>query len=199
MTMSNREPGTECDRHAAMVDDTLAAPRRQAVDAHLDGCESCRNLLADLRQIRSLAATLNPIEPPARVWHDVRRRVAAGGKPPRAAVWWWPQWSLGSGVALAAAAAIVLAVVFIGTPYRVQSPPAGPALPAVDDGLRPGELHPGMPASPSSRSPAHCRRGGRRDTHRGGRRQRAAGFAGEAGRCGGGVRESAAHGREQRR
>ena len=82
MTMSNREPtfGSECDRFAAalaaMVDEALDPHDRRRVDAHLAGCEACRALLADLRAIRSLAATLEPIEVPAWVWHDVRRRVA---------------------------------------------------------------------------------------------------------------------------
>ena len=101
MTMSNREPtsGSECDRFAdalaALVDETPEPCDRRRVDAHLAGCEACRGLLADLRAIRSLAATLKPIEPPARVWHDVRRRVAAEGRASRAAAGWWSRWSFG--------------------------------------------------------------------------------------------------------
>ena len=165
MTMSNREPtfGPECERFAdalaAMVDEAPEPRDRRRVDAHLAGCEACRELLADLRAIRSLAATLEPIEPPARVWHDVRRRVAAEGRAPRVAAGWWSRWPFGGagpiraaglrsrwsvgGTALAAAAGIVLAVVLIGNPDRVRSPasdiPGGAVLPTAAGGLGPFE------------------------------------------------------------
>ncbi len=164
MTMSNREPtfGSECERFAdalaAMVDEAPEPRDRRRVDAHLAGCEACRALLADLRAIRSLAAALEPIEPPARVWHDVRRRVATEGRAPRvAAGWWswpfggaepvraaglWSRWSVG-GTALAAAAGIVLAVVLAGSPDPVRSPtsdtPGGAVRPAPAGGLGPFE------------------------------------------------------------
>lgn len=167
--MSNREPtfGSECERFAdalaAMVDEALEPHDRRRVDAHLAGCEACREHLADLQAIRSLAATLEPIEPPARVWHDVRRRVAAEGRRPRVAAGRWSrrsiggagpirvaglgsQWSVG-GTALAAAAGIVLAVVLAGNPDRVRSPasdmpgdmPGATELPTAADGLEPFE------------------------------------------------------------
>ena len=163
--MSNREPtfGSECegfaDALAAMVDEALEPRDRRRVDAHLACCKACRELLADLRAIRSLAATLEPIEPPARVWHDVRRRVAAEGRAPRVAAHWWSRWSFGGtgpiraagrrsrwsvgGTALAAAAGIVLAVVLVGNPDRVRSPaadtPGGAVRPAPPGGLGPFE------------------------------------------------------------
>lgn len=165
MTMSSREPtfGSECERFAAalaaMVDEALEPRDRRRVDAHLAGCEACREHLADLQAIRSLAATLEPIEPPARVWRDVRRRVAAEGRTPRVAAGWWSRWSFGGagpirvaglgsrwsvgGTALAAAAGIVLAVVLAGNPDRVRSPasdmPGGTVPPTAAGGLEPFE------------------------------------------------------------
>ncbi len=165
MTMSNREPtfGSECERFAdalaAMVDEALEPRDRRRVDAHLAGCEACRELLADLRAIRSLTATLEPIEPPARIWHDVRRRVAVEGRAPRLAASWWSPWPFGGagpiraaglwsrwsagGAALAAAAGIVLAIVLAGSPDPVRSPasdaPGGAVLPAPANGLGPFE------------------------------------------------------------
>ena len=130
--MSNHEPipGPGCDRHAdalaALVDDALDPSDRRPLDDHLAGCAGCRDLLADLREIRSLAATLEPIEPPARVWHDVRRRAAG---PPRAVgrPLWWP---LG-GAAMAGAAAMAAALLVIGPAHLTRSPasddPAGAA------------------------------------------------------------------------
>jgi hypothetical protein len=165
MTMSNREPtfGSECERVAdalaAMVDEAPEPRDRRRVDAHLAGCGACRELLADLRAIRSLAATLEPIEPPARVWHDVRRQVAAAGRPPRVTARGWLRWPVGGarpiraaglrsrwsvgGTALAAAAGIVLAVVLAGSPDPVRSPvpdtPGGAVRRAPGGGLGPFE------------------------------------------------------------
>ncbi len=165
MTMSNREPtfGSECERFAdalaAMVDEAPGPRERRRVDAHLAGCEACRELLADLRAIRSLAATLEPIEPPARVWHDVRRRIATEGRALRMAARWWSRWSLGGagpiraaglrprwsvgGTALAAAAVIVLATVLVRSLDRVPLPasdmPGGTVLSTPAGGLEPFE------------------------------------------------------------
>ena len=111
--------GSACDHHAealaALADDTLDPRHRGPLDEHLAGCPACRDLLADLREIRSLAATLEPIEPPARVWHDVRRRIAAAERDqtPRRSIGWRQGWSLG-GAALAGAAAMAGAVLVIG-------------------------------------------------------------------------------------
>ena len=135
--MSNHEPipGPGCDRHAdalaALVDDALDPRDRRQLDDHLAGCAGCRDLLADLREIRSLAATLEPIEPPARVWHDVRRRIAAEPPPAVGRRLWWP---LG-GAVLAGAAAMAAAVLVIGPADFTLSPssnaPAEPAQRAV--------------------------------------------------------------------
>ena len=133
-------PGPACDRHAdalaALVDGALDPRDRGALDEHLAGCEACRGLLTDLREIRSLAATLEPIEPPARVWYDVRRQVAAEeqDKAPRRSIGWRHWWSLG-GAALAGAAAMAGAMLVIGPTDFMLSPrsnePAGPAQEAV--------------------------------------------------------------------
>ena len=127
MSTSNHEsaPGPACERHAdaiaALVDDALDPRDRPPLDEHLAACESCRDLLADLREIRSLAATLEPIEPPARAWRVVRRRIAAAEPPPRRAAGWPHRWSLG-GAALAGAAATAVAVVVIGPADLARSP-----------------------------------------------------------------------------
>ena len=147
-----------------MVDEALEAGDRRRVDAHLAGCEACREHLADLQAIRTLAASLEPIEPPARVWHDVRRRVAAESRTP----------PVGGQVAVAVVlrrrgtdpgrrpaglggpsvgrpspprAGIVLAVVLAGNPDRVRSPasdmpgdvPGATVPPTAAGGLEPFE------------------------------------------------------------
>ena len=127
MSTSNHEsaPGPACERHAdalaALVDDVIDPRDREALDEHLAVCAACRDLLTDLRKIRALAAALEPLEPPARVWHDVRRQVVAAEQPPRPAGRWRHWWSLG-GAALAGAAAMAAAVLVIGPADLARSP-----------------------------------------------------------------------------
>lgn len=140
MSRDNHAPPPEsaCDRHAdalaALVDDALDARERAPLDEHLAGCATCRDLLADLREIRSLAATLEPIEPPARVWHDVRRRVAAEERDEttRRSIGWRLRWPLAGG-ALAGAAAAGVVLVMGPTDFAPppSNDPAGPAQEAV--------------------------------------------------------------------
>ena len=91
-----RRAGDGAERHAdeiaARVDEAPDTQDRRGLDAHLAGCEACRSLLADLREIRALAATLEPLEPPARVWRGVERRVAAEGWTLRGTVRRWFRW-----------------------------------------------------------------------------------------------------------
>ena len=147
-----RRAGDGAERHAdaraARVDGASDTPDRRGLDAHLAGCEACRSLLADLREIRALAAALEPLEPPARVWRGVERRVAAEGWTLRGTVrrWFrWPfaaegrtprgaggrrlRWSLGNATLAGAAVVIVLGVVFDGTRDRLppSRTPAGGA------------------------------------------------------------------------
>lgn len=68
-----------CDEHLPALHDLVdgrAAPDEAArLDAHLAGCEHCRALVADLRRIRQVAATLDRPAPPARVWEGLAREV----------------------------------------------------------------------------------------------------------------------------
>ena len=68
-----------CERCHSLVDDyvdgTLAAGERDAVDAHLAGCEDCRALAADFRAIRSTAGTLERHAPSARAWTNIEAAV----------------------------------------------------------------------------------------------------------------------------
>ena len=121
MSRNDHEPvsGSACDRHAdalaALVDDTLDPRDRGPLDEHLAGCAACRDLLTDLREIRALAATLEPIEPSARVWHVVRRRIAAEEQEQasRRAIG-WRQWRSLGGAALAGTTAMAAAFFLIG-------------------------------------------------------------------------------------
>ncbi|HJN47089.1 MAG: hypothetical protein QGI10_10440 [Vicinamibacterales bacterium] len=131
MTTNTQVPDPECARYAEAIDvlvdasdDTANRHPLTTLDDHLAGCEPCRRLLADLRQIKSLAGTLEPLEPPTHVWHTLSRRAAAdtGARGASQRPWW--QYSLGG--AIATAAALLLAVVM--TPERWASP-TGPTTP----------------------------------------------------------------------
>jgi hypothetical protein len=90
------------------VDGTIGSIRRAELELHVDGCEGCRALLADLRRIREAGAALPPLDPPARAWLQIAGRLRQEGRITEAAaspsrrapyVGW-----------LAAAAAVILAV-----------------------------------------------------------------------------------------
>ena len=136
MSTHTHVAGPDCERYTDAIDelvddavDTLDTASRQRLEVHLAGCAPCRSLLADLRQIRALAGTLESTEPPVHVWHSLQRRAAADAYVPLGAVpppsrWW--RWSLGT-AALAAAAGVVLAVIVPGGlvgPGPASVPPA---------------------------------------------------------------------------
>ena len=68
------------------VDGTLGAIRGAELDLHLQGCEACRALLADLQTIADAAASLEPIEPPERIWMQIAGRLRQEGRVTPAAV-----------------------------------------------------------------------------------------------------------------
>jgi hypothetical protein len=69
-----------------LADGTLGPVRRAELQTHLDQCDACRALAADLRKIREAAATLDPLEPPAKVWMQIAGRLRQEGRvaPPTA-------------------------------------------------------------------------------------------------------------------
>lgn len=89
-----------------LVDGTLGPIRRAELDQHLDACDGCRQLAADLGYVRELAESLDRLEPPARVWMQVAAQLRREGRaaPPAAPV------RQRHTALLALAAALVLAV-----------------------------------------------------------------------------------------
>ena len=57
------------------VDDALGSGERAEVDAHLESCARCRELVDDLRDIARTAASLDQREPPARAWTRIERAI----------------------------------------------------------------------------------------------------------------------------
>lgn len=101
--MSSTDPWT--DRLSEYLDGELAHDERLALEAHLDGCPACREVLEDLRAVVATARGLPDLPPARDLWPVVAERTG-GVLPlrPRAARP-SPSW-----VRLAAAAALFAAV-----------------------------------------------------------------------------------------
>jgi hypothetical protein len=65
---------------SAYVDDALRADERAAVAEHLRGCTVCLALAHDLSAIRAAAGALEPLIPPARVWHQIAVAAETPGR-----------------------------------------------------------------------------------------------------------------------
>jgi anti-sigma factor RsiW len=115
-----------CERYLnaihELVDGTLGQIRRSELELHLDSCDDCRALVADLREIADVSRSLGPIEPPARVWTQIATRLQQEGLVAGAS-------GMGSwhrnATMLALAAALVLAVgasLFVLRPRQAPAP-----------------------------------------------------------------------------
>lgn len=62
---------------SAYIDESMTGADRTAIEAHVRECAECHALAQDLRAIRSAAASLDPMIPPARVWHQIAAATAA--------------------------------------------------------------------------------------------------------------------------
>lgn len=139
---------------SAYLDRTLDADARAHVGTHLDSCESCRALLADLDRIRSAARSLGPITPPDHIWLEIAGRIhLEQGAPVHAArprrVYTSSRSDLFQWIGLAAALLIVTAGVYIAarpdqptqTPVAITDGNAAdtPTVETVEDTLRRAE------------------------------------------------------------
>ena len=66
------------------VDGISSAEAMRTMDVHLAECDACRDLVADLRAIRSLTRSLTPHAPPARVWTQLEAAMDAERRAGRA-------------------------------------------------------------------------------------------------------------------
>ena len=73
-----------CDQYRETIqelaDGTLGPVRRAELQTHLDQCDACTALAADLRKIREAAAALDHPAPPAHVWMQVAGRLRQEGR-----------------------------------------------------------------------------------------------------------------------
>lgn len=57
------------------VDAALDADEAISIEAHLRGCDDCRNTVADIRAVRRAASSLPPLEPPVGAWGQIRKQL----------------------------------------------------------------------------------------------------------------------------
>ena len=111
-----------------LVDGRLEGAGQRSVERHLEGCESCRALVEDLRSIRAAAFMLDRREPKAETWSKVQAAIAAEPAPKGRLLDMsaarrsfrgtnWPVW-------LGAAAALILATMIGLLPLMSRPEPA---------------------------------------------------------------------------
>jgi hypothetical protein len=124
------DEGTHPDEAALndLVDGELEAAAQAGVERHLADCATCRALVDDLREIRRVAASLDPRQPPARAWARIERAIALeqehaaqrqsgdAAAPPASRA--WSRHTLGW---LAAAAVLVIATI-VGVRHVTNRP-----------------------------------------------------------------------------
>jgi anti-sigma factor RsiW len=88
------------------VEGSLDAAERGAVERHLRECAACREAVDRLEEIREVAGTLGPIQPPEAAWRRIERALQPAAVRSAAPQWSW--WLAAAAVVLMAAGAAVL-------------------------------------------------------------------------------------------
>ena len=109
---------------SAYVDESVRADERGAIERHLRTCAECRALADDFAAIRDAAGSLEPLVPPARVWHQLSAAAAAQ---PRRSQFGWFNWRPLTTMAMAML--IAAALWRVGT--LLQPPGSNPTAPQV--------------------------------------------------------------------
>jgi Putative zinc-finger len=130
------------DKLSDYLDDELAPPDRQAVEAHLQECQACAATLDDLRRIAADAAALRDTPPGGDLWPAIAERIASG---PRAAA--PPRRRFAFTLPQLAAASLLLAALSGWLAVRVLTPSADRSAAATAGGAR--SIDGGADASPT--------------------------------------------------
>jgi hypothetical protein len=89
---------------SAYVDRAIGGDEGAAVASHLGNCLECRALAEDLASIRSAASALEPLLPPAHVWHQLSAAAAHTRRSPFHLGWfgWRPLTAIAMSAVIAA-------------------------------------------------------------------------------------------------
>jgi anti-sigma-K factor RskA len=111
---------------------TLRGRARDRFDALLRYDYDLRRTVAAWEErLTPMAAAAREIEPPARVWQSISRRVSGGARSPG----WWASLALWRGLAVAGTSCALALAVFIGNAQRPEPPMAMVAVMNDDQGL----------------------------------------------------------------
>jgi len=69
------------ERLSEYVDGDLNDRDREAIEAHLPTCATCRETVAELRELLSQARALEPSPPAVDLWPSIAARIEAGSRP----------------------------------------------------------------------------------------------------------------------
>jgi anti-sigma factor ChrR (cupin superfamily) len=108
------------------VDEELDPRERAGVEQHLQSCARCRSLVDDLREIQSVAKSLDLREPPVRSWTRLERAIRLEKTPAqqrRTAPYLW----LGAAAAIVLATVVGMRIAPRGADTRVPATPTAPA------------------------------------------------------------------------
>jgi anti-sigma factor RsiW len=104
------------------VDGTIGSIRRAELELHVDTCDACRALLADLQRIHDAAAALPVLEAPARTWLQIAGRLRQEGRIAAAPALAGSTRSYGVWLAAAAAVILVVASAMLVIPRFTRAP-----------------------------------------------------------------------------
>ena len=111
---------------SAYIDESMTGADRAAIEAHVRQCAECHALAQDLRAIRSATASLEPLIPPARVWHQIAAATAA---PSREG--WFQGWLAWRSLTAVAMTAVIAAGLWrVGTLLDPAAAPRSASSPA---------------------------------------------------------------------
>lgn len=123
--MSRADDHIAPEELSACLDGDLEAARAGEVEAHLAGCDACREVLAQMQAMTAGLKALGDDAPARDLWRGVERSLA--GQHPSAASWWRRLWMVpASAVAGAAGTLLVLLLVSQNQPGGAGREPAGP-------------------------------------------------------------------------
>ncbi|MFZ0038198.1 MAG: anti-sigma factor [Candidatus Acidiferrales bacterium] len=113
-------PGMQCSDFQDLLGPWMDGERAPETEAHLRTCGACRELLADLEEIRVTGQAFGEVDPPPRVWTAIRAQLedenlvgARGWRSwlPSFGAAWWPRPAVaGATLAVLVAGAFLLGI-----------------------------------------------------------------------------------------
>ncbi len=121
-----RWPSEACRRFDAQLQSYFEGEDRPELRAHASECEYCGAVLADLLLLRTAVAELEPEDPPARMWANVRAGLLREGliRPGRNSSQSWLRWLWWPIPSAALATLLVLAFVSVRSRIKTHTNPA---------------------------------------------------------------------------